>query len=132
MASDPRLWPAALEKPVLPSGAWPPDIYVIIPDDYARADVLKRYFHYDDAAFLGQLRRRGFVISPQARSPYSDSESNIASALNMDYLSAFPRVLGTSSQDVRPVRRVMEDNRAARLLMSLGYDYVHLEKMRVR
>jgi hypothetical protein len=125
-ASDPRLWPSALPKPTPPSGARP-DIYVLIPDDYARPDVLKRYFHHDDSAFVGALRRRGFVVSGQSRSPYSDSESNIASALNMEYLSAFPRVLGKASQDVRPVKRVMEDSRASRLLTSLGYRYVHLD-----
>jgi hypothetical protein len=126
-ASDSRLWPTALRKPVPPSGARPPDIYVLIPDDYARTDVLKQYFHYDNTAFIRQLKKRGFVISEQIRSPYADSESNIAAALNMDYLSAFPRVLGKSSEDVRPVKRVMEDNRASRLLESLGYRYVHLD-----
>ena len=126
-ASDPRLWPTALQKPVPPSGARPPDIYVLIPDDYARTDVLKQYFHYDNTAFIRQLKKRGFVISEQSRSPYADSESNIAAALNMEYLSAFPRVLGKTSEDVRPVKRVMEDNRASRLLKSLGYRYVHLD-----
>jgi hypothetical protein len=126
-ASDPRLWPTALKKPVVPSGAPPPDIYVLIPDDYARTDVLKQYFHYDNSPFIGELKKRGFIVSEQNRSPYADSESNIAAALNMDYLSAFPRVLGKSSQDVRPVKRVMEDNRASRLLRSLGYRYVHLD-----
>jgi hypothetical protein len=126
-ASDPRLWPKALPKPVLPNGAPRPDIYILIPDDSARADVLRRYFHYDNAEFIGQLKKRGFVISDQSRSPYADSESNIAAALNMDYLTAFPRVLGERSQDVRPVKRVMEDNRASRLLKSLGYRYVHLD-----
>jgi hypothetical protein len=47
--------------------------------------------------------------------------------LNLDYLSSFPRILGESSQDVRPVKRVIEDNRASRLLKSLGYRYVHLD-----
>jgi hypothetical protein len=126
-AADPRLWPTALAKPAPPRGAPRPDIYVLIPDDYARTDVLKRYFHYDDSAFTHALERRGFVVSGQSRSPYSDSESNIASALNMDYLSAFPRVLGKTSSDVRPVKRVMEDSRASRLLTSLGYRYLHYD-----
>lgn len=125
-AADPRLWPTALPKPAPPRGARLPDIYVLVPDDYARADVLKRYFHYD-TPLVRELVQRGFVVSPQGRSPYSDSESNIAAALNMDYLSRFPRVLGKTSQDVRPVKRVMEDSRASRLLSSLGYRYVHLD-----
>jgi hypothetical protein len=126
-ATDSRLWPTALPKPAPPSGAQRPDIYVLLPDDYARTDVLKQYFHYDNSRFIGELKKRGFVISDQSRSPYADSESNMAAALNMDYLTEFPRVLGKSSEDVRPVKRVMEDSRASRLLGSAGYRYVHLD-----
>ncbi len=124
--SDPRLW-ATDRLPAPRTTAKRPDIYVIIPDDYARADVLKRYFHYDNSAFAAQLRRRGFTISENARSPYSDSESNIAAALNMGYLDGLRRVLGKRSQDVRPLKRLMEDSRASRLAKSLGYRYVHLD-----
>jgi hypothetical protein len=35
--------------------------------------------------------------------------------------------MGSTSQDVRAVQRVIQDNRAARLLASIGYDYVHLD-----
>ena len=126
-ASDARLWPTRLPRPRLPSAARRPDIYFLIPDDYARPDVLRHHFRYDDSVFLGQLRKRGFVLSDQARSPYSDSEMNIAAAVNMDYLSRLPSILGRKSQDVRPVSKLIEDNRAARLLRSLGYRYVHLD-----
>ena len=126
-ATDPRLWPTSLEVPNVPSGVRPPDIYVIIPDDYARADVLQEYFHYDNSEFLTQLEQRGFIVSVDNRSPYSDSESNVASLLNMDYLTNFGNVLGDESQDVRLVKRVSEDNRAARLLSSIGYDYIQLD-----
>jgi hypothetical protein len=125
--SDPRLWPTQLQRPVLSSNTKRPDIYFIVPDDYARADVLKKYFKYDDSAFVKELTKRGFVISRQARSPYSDSEMNIAAALNMDYLSGLPTILGKRSQDVRPLRRLIADNRAARLLRSIGYRYMHLD-----
>jgi hypothetical protein len=89
--TDSRLWPTPLENPAPPSGARLPDIYVIIPDDYARTDVLRQYFHYDNRAFIGELEKRGFVVADQARSPYSDSELNVAAALNMDYMSGLPR-----------------------------------------
>jgi hypothetical protein len=126
-ATDPRLWPTALPAPAVRAGAKRPDIYVIIPDDYARSDVLRHYFKYDNNAFLRQLTDRGFVIADQSRSPYADSESNIASALNMDYLTNFPHVLGTDSTDVRPIKRVMENNRSARLITAAGYQYVHFD-----
>jgi len=126
-AADPQFWPAALQKPVLPSGAPRPDVYVLIPDDYARSDVLRHYFHYDNSSFISELKKRGFVIADQSRSPYSDSEMNVASELNMDYLTRLPGILGKRSQDVRPVRRLIEYNRASRLLGALGYRYVHLD-----
>src|SRR5256714_4593603 len=125
--SDPRLWPSVLRKPVLTGGIRRPDIYFIIPDDYARADVLKQYFHYDASGFIRQLEKRGFVVADQARSPYSKSELNMASTLNLDYLSRLPKILGKSSQDVLLVRRMIDDSRASRLLESLGYRYIHLD-----
>ena len=126
-AADSRLWPTALEKPVVASDATLPDIYVIIPDDYARTDVLQQYFHYDDSEFVAQLERRGFVLSEEGRSPYAYSELNIAAMLNLDYLTNWPHVLSRTSEDFNLVKRVSEDNRAARLLTSIGYDYVHID-----
>jgi hypothetical protein len=125
-SSDARLWAA---DPLPPPGpaAKRPDIYVLIPDDYARADVLRRYFHYDNSAFAAQLRRRGFTISSNARSPYSDSESNIAAALNMGYLDGLATILGKTSQDVRPLKTLMEDSRTSQLAQTVGYRYVHLD-----
>lgn len=125
-ASDPRWWPSPL-PPVPAATGTRPDVFVLIPDDYARADILRQYFQYDDTPFLHALTARGFAVDVRVRSPYSDSESNIASTLNLDYLSRFPAVLGPQSQDVRPVKSAIRDNRAARLLAAAGYDYVHLD-----
>jgi hypothetical protein len=122
--SDPRLWtsdPLPAPKRV----AKRPDIYVIVPDDYARSDVLKRYFHYDNRPFEAALKRRGFTISEDSRSPYSDSESNVAAELNMGYLDGLGKVMGRTNQDVRPLKWMMEDSRASRFAKSLGYRFVH-------
>jgi hypothetical protein len=126
-SSDPKVWPTTLATPTVPSGARRPDIYVLIPDDYARHDILTHYFHYDNRPFLRQLEKRGFVVAPESRSPYSDSEMNIASEVNMDYLSRLPEILGKKSEDSRPVRRLIQDSRASRMLKGLGYRYVHID-----
>ncbi len=42
--SDARLWPSALQNPPVAGGLKRPDVYFIIPDDYARPDVMKKYF----------------------------------------------------------------------------------------
>ena len=68
--TDARLWPDVLPKPVLAAGAPKPDIYVIIPDDYARTDIfLKQYFHYDNTPFIQQLRKWGFIIPGRLAAP---------------------------------------------------------------
>ncbi len=126
-ASDPRLWPTDLAAPVVSSGVELPDIYVISPDDYARTDILQQYFDYDEGAFVRQMEQRGFVFADDNRSPYSYSEMNMAALLNMDYLSNWPDLLPPESEDFNLVKRVSEDNRAARLLESIGYDYIHLD-----
>ena len=124
--TDPRLWPSTPQRAVL-SRRRPPDIYYIIPDDYARADMLKRFFRFDNSRFTSSLRRRGFVLSNDVRSPYSKSELNMAAELNFDYLSRLPHILGPNSQDVLLVRKMIDDSRASRILRSLGYQYVHLD-----
>jgi hypothetical protein len=127
-ASDPRLWPTELEPPAPPSGAELPDIYVLMPDDYGRIDILEQYFHYDDTQFVHQLEQRGFVLSEEGRSPYAYSEMNMASMLNLDYLTNFPDFVDRTAEDeLVLVKQVSEDNRAARMLTSIGYDYVHLD-----
>ena len=126
-SSDPKVWPTSLRTPTPLSDARRPDIYVLIPDDYARHDILVHYFRYDNTPFLRRLERRGFVVSPESRSPYSDSEENIAAEVNMDYLSQVPDILGKKSEDSRPVRRLIQDNRASRILKALGYRYAHLD-----
>ena len=127
--SDPRLWTGDVlpNPPAQPSNVQLPDIYVIIPDDYARGDLLRKYWGYDNSRFYDQLKQRGFLISNSSRAPYSDSELNIAAALNMGYMDGLPRILGEKSQDVRGVRRLISDPRARKLLSSIGYSYVHLD-----
>ena len=126
-ASDPRLWSTSLEVPVLASDTSLPDIYYIVPDDYARTDILREQLGFDNLQFIQELERRGFVIAEQSRSPYSDSESNMASALNLEYLSGFGNVLGETSDNALIVTQVLADNRASHFLEALGYRYIHID-----
>jgi hypothetical protein len=45
----------------------------------------------------------------------------------MDYLDGLATVLGEKSQDVRPLKTVIEHNRVRRLLKPLGYRYVQID-----
>lgn len=125
--SDPRLWSAPLEITQITASKQLPDIYYIVPDDYARTDMLKEHLGYDNSQFIRELESRGFVIQEQSRSPYSNSISNMASALNLDYLNHFADVLGENSQNTLMVTQTLADNRASHFLEALGYQYIHID-----
>lgn len=62
-----------------------PDIYYIILDAYGRQDVLKDFLGFDNSAFLGALRERGFYVADCSQSNYHITEYSLPSSLNYDY-----------------------------------------------
>ncbi len=118
-----------------------PDIYYIILDDYARADVLKEVYGYDNGAFVSWLRSTGFYVADQSRSNYVQTTLSLASSLNSAYLDpielsagdrgarrwrvalnvATARFLTPTSQ---PLVHLIQYNRAARVLREQGYRFV--------
>jgi hypothetical protein len=63
-----------------------PDVYYIILDGYARADVIQQGLGYDNSPFLNQLRGLGFVIATCSRSNYDSTHTSLTSSLNMEML----------------------------------------------
>jgi hypothetical protein len=118
-----------------------PDIYYIILDDYARADVLKEVYGYDNGAFMSWLRSTGFYIADASRANYVQTLLSLASSLNSAYLDpaeltggdlsdrrwrvaltgATARFLTPASQ---PLVHLVQYNRAARILREHGYRFV--------
>jgi hypothetical protein len=76
----------------------PPDVFYIVLDAYARADVLARRYGYDNSKFLGQLADRGFQIGETARANYTHSEISMASSLNMSHVDNLPGFLREHSE----------------------------------
>ena len=77
----PRIAPVAAENPDQP------DIYYIITDEYARADVLEEFYDHDNSGFLDQLRERGFYVAEQSFSNYALTFLSLASSLDMRYVN---------------------------------------------
>ena len=69
----------------LPEERKPPDIYYIILDAYARNDVMKRTYGFDNQAFLDDLTERGFYVANGSQSNYARTGISLDSALNMSY-----------------------------------------------
>jgi hypothetical protein len=76
-----------------PSAAAPadaPDVYVLLLDGYARSDILKERFAFDDSAFLDGLRQRGFDVASGSHSNYLVTNLSLPSFLNRNQLSDVP------------------------------------------
>jgi hypothetical protein len=121
-----------------------PDIYYIILDDYARADILRDVYHYDNSAFVDWLRVRGFYVADDSRSNYVQTMLSLASSLNSRYLEPArltdPDPGGRSrwylaansltarylDSPLRPLVHMIQYSEAARTLREHGYRFVAL------
>ncbi len=66
--------------------AWKPNIYLLVADEYPRADALQSLFNFDNSAFLNDLERRGFNVIDSSHSNYDITQFSMASMLNLNYL----------------------------------------------
>jgi len=71
-----------------------PDIYFIILDGYAREDILRDRFGYDNSPFIEALRKKGFYVADKATSNYMHTHLSLSATLQLTYLDQFLRDLG--------------------------------------
>ncbi len=98
-----------------------PDIYYIILDGYARADVLNSVYNCDNSGFISWLEQQGFCIAARSRSNYSQTYLSLASSLNMTYLDSVASRLGPESENRSALVRMIGDSRVAKELRRRGY-----------
>jgi len=67
-----------------------PDIWVLLLDGYARADVLSVRFDFDNSQFLADLRARGLKIAQQSHTAYLWTRPVLTSMFHMAYLDDIP------------------------------------------
>ena len=63
-----------------------PDIYYIVLDGYARADILEQYYQFDNSEFIAYLTKKGFFVSKKSHSNYPKTLFSVTSTLNFDYI----------------------------------------------
>lgn len=113
------------DKTVLHSQKPLRDIYYIILDGYSREDILKKYFHYDNSAFIGYLCDKGFYVAPSAKSNYTcTTYQALSSSLNFEYLEPLVESVGAKTLQPRLLENMIEDNRTCLLLKRAGYKFV--------
>lgn len=98
-----------------------PDIYYIILDMYARADVLEGIYHLDNSEFLSYLAEKGFYVADKSRSNYPHTIHSLSSALNFMYLDHVPDQIGQGSKNFGPLMAMIKNNKVFRHLRNFGY-----------
>ena len=99
-----------------------PDIYFFILDGYARADMLEKYYDFDNSAFVDALEARGFHVATHGRSNYFLTFLSLASTLNMRMLDK-PQEKADRMDAYRMVRK----HEVGRILKERGYRIVHFD-----
>jgi hypothetical protein len=98
-----------------------PDIYFIVLDGYARSDVMKEIYGFDNQPFLDGLVRQGFSVAKRSTSNYCQTMLSLGSTLNADYLD---KVVDLHASDLLQLGDRIRSNQVCRLLRPRGYQTV--------
>lgn len=98
------------------------DIYLIVLDEYANADVTSRVFGFDNRAFLDSLRQLGFVV-PEVHSNYLHTFLSLPSMLNSAQVAGLSSDVGRRSIDRTLPDYLVEHNRIVPFIKSRGYQF---------
>ena len=101
-----------------------PNVYLIIADEYARSDVLKEKFQFDNSAFEKELRNRNFNILENSSSNYNFTFLSLESMLNLNYLNFRDTIL---TQDlILKTLKSFRHTAVNEFFDSLGYTFHNL------
>lgn len=123
--TEPPVLPLALAaEPERAAASRPlPDIYLVILDKYTGSPSLRRNYGFDNSPVEEALRTRGFYVPADSRGNYTYTPLSLAAMLNWEYIQDLSVFAGREPEEWE-VRAIVERNRTARFLQSLGYRFV--------
>ncbi len=98
-----------------------PDVYYIILDGFARADVMRELYGLDEEPFLKRLESKGFYVARRSTANYCQTPLSLSSSLNATYLNG---LMPAEWHDTSPLSRWIGDGAVVRTLKGLGYRFV--------
>ena len=104
-----------------------PNIYFIVLDGYARADILSEVYEFDNSPFIRYLEQKGFYVASRSYANYCQTYLSLAATLNLSYLDELADQWGSRSNDRRPLVQMIQHGRVLRLFKSQGYALVSFE-----
>jgi hypothetical protein len=121
VAGRPARQPVAMELPPQPAAARRPDIYYIILDGYARHDVMKSHFGYDNSRFLEHLEQKGFYVARRSTANYCQTPLSLSCSLNSTYIDDMVKGLGVDQTELTDL---IARNNVLATLRPMGYQFV--------
>lgn len=99
-----------------------PDIYYVLLDAYARADVLAAHYEHDNGPFLRELEGLGFRVLDRARANYAWTLQSVGSTLGLGYL--LPKGVRAlfNPRDTSRMAAMIRRPHARRFLAQQGYE----------
>jgi hypothetical protein len=110
-------------EPVMLKEDAQPDIYYVILDGYARDDILKNIYQYDNSAFTGFLQEQGFYVAQDSLSNYVRTGMSLPASLNFEYLDELASI-GQNTTNWYPLKELISNNRVRRSLEAAGYQFI--------
>jgi len=102
-----------------------PDVYHIILDGYARNDILKDLYDYDNGEFVADLDKMGFFVAKKARTNYIHTYLSLPSTFYMSYLDFLPEKYGRNPVNGSVAKNMMLDNLVTKKFKSFGYKTIN-------
>lgn len=101
-----------------------PDIYYIVLDGYARADILEKIYQYDNQPLLNYLEERGFYVAEESLANYNQTILSFPTSLNMTYVQNLVDTEAVNSFDYWELVDLIHDNQVFALASKAGYKTV--------
>lgn len=102
------------------------DIYYLIFDQYARSDILKKYYNYDNSSFINSLENMGFYVAKESYSNYPHTLHSLASSLNMEYINYLTEQQRGKGNWPRALQILIKNNKVVKLFKSIDYKSIDL------
>jgi len=118
---------SALDIENLPKPSRLPDIYYVMLDGYAGADVLQDVFGYDNSSFLEFLRQEKFYVAEAGQANYCQTWLSLTASLNLNYVDQLLETQSIDSDDRKPLRTMIQNNFVVKFLRNYGYTFVSFE-----
>jgi hypothetical protein len=103
-----------------------PNVYYLLFDRYASAEVLKNTYSYNNSNFLNTLTEKGFVVRDNAFANYPFTTQSVSSTLSADYHAAVGKQFRDSAkgfQTAFPYRQTLDNSPVSQAFQKSGYQY---------